>query len=215
MTSPSVVIADYGSGNIFSVVRALEYLGADVCVSQNAEDILNAPRVVLPGVGSFGDGMAQMRRLGMDQVIKEYAAQNRPLLGLCVGMQLLFDGGDEYGTHQGLGLVPGWVRKIPTTDVAGQPLRVPHIGWSELKVAIEDDAPHTSIMKNIPACSSVYFVHSYAPVLEDPTHLLASCNFGGHQLTAAVHKGKILGCQFHPERSGKVGLEILNSFLYI
>jgi glutamine amidotransferase len=216
MIKASVVVADYGSGNILSVARAFEYLGASVKVSSDARDMQKADRVVVPGVGSFGNGMAKIRDLGMDEAIKEISYRERPLLGLCVGMQLLFEGGDEFGTHYGLGLIPGWVKRIPSTDLDGGTLKVPHIGWAQLVFPSEkSESSPGGLLKGIPLMSSVYFVHSFAPVPSDPTHILSYCRFGGHLISAAVQKGNTFGCQFHPERSGKVGLGILGAFLEV
>jgi len=209
---PVVTVIDYGVGNIFSVCRALEHCGADVRLSGVPEEILSAEMVILPGVGAFADGMAGLASRGLVAAVKEYAATNRPLLGICLGMQMLMDSSEEFGMQDGLGLIPGKVTAIPSTGGDGAPHKIPHIGWNELLVPEGADWKGT-VLENTASGSSVYFVHSFAAVPECPEHRLAECDYNGRKICAAVRSGLVFGCQFHPEKSGEVGLSIVKSFL--
>lgn len=206
--SRAVTLIDYGMGNLLSVARALEQEGASVSQSDDPEVIAQAERLVLPGVGAFGDGMVELRRRGLHDAVRQRVAAGVPLLGICLGAQMLLDGSAEFGDHQGLGIIPGAVRAIPATDTDGTPLKVPHVGWADLHA--DHDHP---LLAGVPAGSAVYFVHSYQchPALADD--LIAHCELGGHRLTALVAHGRVAGCQFHPEKSGPVGLRILRNFL--
>lgn len=208
-----VVVIDYGLGNLYSVKRALEVCGADnVCISDSAEDILTADRVVLPGVGAFADGMAGLRAKNLVEPIRNYAASGRPLLGICLGMQMLSSVGEEFGEHEGLGLIPGYVRALPVVNDVGDTLKSPHIGWSSLERPESADWSAT-VLGNTSEGSSVYLVHSYAVEPSDKTDLLSYYWRGGAQVTAVVKRGQIYGCQFHPEKSGAEGLKIIKAFL--
>lgn len=205
---PTVTIIDYGMGNLLSVCRALEYVGATVTLSSDPEDIQRASRLVLPGVGAFGDGMAELKRRGLIEPIVQRTGDGVPLLGICLGAQMLLDASEEFGRHQGLGLIHGEVRAVPTTGTNGQALKVPHVGWADL--VYEDEHP---FLKDIPANSAVYFVHSFQCHPSDDHDLIGHCDFGGHRLSAIIGHGQIIGCQFHPEKSGPVGLCILKNFM--
>lgn len=212
MSRPEITVVDYGIGNIFSVQRALDHCGANVTLSSNAADIAGASRVLLPGVGAFADGIQGLRDRGLIEPLLQFAATGRPLLGICLGMQMLATASEEFGEHQGLGLIPGRVKRIPTTSAGGEPYKIPHIGWSEISPASGGDWKGT-MLEDTAAETPMYLVHSFHLVPDDPAHLLADCGYGGHRVTAAVRSGSILGAQFHPEKSGGEGLKVLTAFL--
>mgnify|MGYP002623348567 CR=1 FL=1 len=206
------IIIDYGVGNLFSLRSSFAYVGENAEVSSDPEVIRNADRIILPGVGAFADAADKLKTSGMYDLVKELAAQGKPLLGVCLGMQLLFERSFEYGEHEGLGLIKGSVR--PIADVIPSGYKIPHIGWNAIKFhdpcGTGDKSP---IFKYINEDDHVYFVHSYYGAdCEDSC--IASCEYGA-ELTAAVAKGNVFGCQFHPEKSGKVGLNILKAFCEI
>lgn len=203
-----VTIIDYGMGNLLSVYRALEHIGSSITMSSDPAAIKKARRLILPGVGAFGDGMAGLKKRGLVDVILEQSLSGIPLLGICLGAQMLLDTSDEFGRHSGLGLIPGEVRAIPVTNTDNQPLRVPHIGWADLNTA--NSHP---LLDALPARSAMYFVHSYQCHLRDNSNLISHCDFGGHSLTAMFGHEQITGCQFHPEKSGPAGLHILRNFV--
>ena len=211
--SRSVTLLDYGVGNLLSVSRALEHCGAEVTRSGDPEDVARAERLVLPGVGAFGACVETLASHGLIEPVKTYAASGRPLLGICVGMQMLLDYGEEFGRHEGLGLIPGHVEAIPPTDSAGQPHKIPHIGWNGLHRPNGAESWHSPLFDAVPDGAEVYFVHSYTAVPSDPAHRLADCDYGGRTISAAVARDAVFGCQFHPEKSGPLGLAILDRFL--
>lgn len=214
MNAPSVTVLDYGIGNLLNVVRALEHGGARVSVVTSAIGVQTLPdRLVLPGVGAFGDAAAELRQRGFDEVIHRFVATQRPFLGICVGAQLLFDFGEEHGEHAGLGLIPGRVQAVPATAPDGTNLRIPHIGWSPLTLPAGRSDWQGTPLTGVEPGASVYFVHSYMPVPDDPTHRLADTHYHGLRICAAVARDNVIGCQFHPERSASAGLSILQSFL--
>ena len=198
-----IAIIDYGVGNLFSLESSFAAIGAEVTVTADPVVLQQADKLLLPGVGAFEDAAKKLRQSGLDTVVKEQAASGKPLLGICLGMQLLFDKSYEYGCHEGLGLIPGAVK--PIADVIPKDLKIPHIGWNALH--FQKDCP---IFKEISEGDCVYFVHSfYATDCQD--HTVATAEYGA-PLTAAVAKGNVYGCQFHPEKSGAVGLKILKAF---
>ena len=197
-----IAIIDYGVGNLFSLAHSLRHVGAEVEVTGEAEKILRADHVILPGVGAFGDAAKKLRETGLDGVVKSAAAAGTPIMGICLGMQLLLDKSYEFGEHQGLGLIPGEVR--PIAEVIPADYKIPHIGWNRLDVA----RPHP-IFADVKPGDCVYFVHSYYGA--KCGHVIATAEYGA-DLTAAVAKGNVCGCQFHPEKSGDVGLGILKAF---
>lgn len=207
-----VTVIDYGMGNLLSVIRALEHVGASAELSSDPQKIESAERLLLPGVGAFGDGMSALCERGLDTAIQVAATAGTPLLGICLGAQMLFDSSEEFGQHQGLGLIPGAVCAIPKHDHQGTPLKVPHMGWADLQPANQAhfDVP---LLSDTEVGSSVYFVHSYQAQPHDPSHRAAVCDYAGNPLTAMVHRDNIYGCQFHPEKSGPVGLTILHHFM--
>lgn len=207
----NVTVLDYGIGNLLNVCRALEACGASVSVVDHAApELARADRIVLPGVGAFGDAMAEMRARGLDEAVLRHVASGRPFLGICVGMQLLFEWGEEMGLHRGLGLLAGRVLAVPAVGADGRAHRIPHIGWKKLVgcanwagTVLQDAAPEDRF----------YFVHSFAPVPDDATTRLADTDYDGVAICAVVGRGNLWGCQFHPERSAGPGLRLLKRFL--
>lgn len=199
-----IAVVDYGVGNLFSLVSSLKAVGADAVVTGDADVLRNADKIILPGVGAFGDAAAKLRATGLDRVIIEEAKAGKPLLGICLGMQLLLERSFEYGEHKGLGLIEGDI--VPISNVIPTDLKIPHIGWNALKFT-ENKSP---LFKYINEGDHVYFVHSYygANCAKDT---VAVAEYGA-ELTAAVARGNVMGCQFHPEKSGEVGLKILKAF---
>ena len=201
-----IAIVDYGVGNLFSLRCSLESLGLKAEVSSVPDVIRNADRVILPGVGAFGDAADKLRETGLDRVVIEQAEAGKPLLGIWLGMQLLFDKSYEFGEHAGLGLLHGQVIPMQGTIPAG--LKIPQMGWNALLVKRSHP-----LLKNVREGDCVYFVHSYyASDCEDS--LVATAEYG-IELTAVAANGNVMGCQFHPEKSGKVGLGILSAFAEI
>ena len=198
-----VAIVDYGVGNLFSLECSLNAIGADVTVTADPEVLKKADQVLLPGVGAFEDAAKKLRESGLDRVIKELAASGKPLLGICLGMQLLFEKSYEYGEHEGLGLIPGKV--ISMEGIVPADYKIPHTGWN----ALHFKQP-CAIFKNIQEGDCVYFVHSYFTTDCAP-YVTATAEYGP-ALTAAVAYKNVFGCQFHPEKSGTVGLAILKAF---
>ena len=198
-----IAIIDYGVGNLFSLASSFAAIGAEVTVTADPAVLRKADKLLLPGVGAFEDAAKKLRQSGLDTVVKELAAAGKPLLGICLGMQLLFDKSYEYGCHEGLGLIPGAVK--PIANVIPKELKIPHIGWNALH--FQKACP---IFKETKEGDCVYFVHSfYATGCEEFT--VANAEYGA-ALTAAVAKDNVYGCQFHPEKSGAVGLKILKAF---
>ena len=199
-----IAIVDYGVGNLFSLRSSFAHIGQDAVVTSDPAILQQADRIVLPGVGAFSDAIAKLRHSGLDRVVCEQALSGKPLLGICLGMQMLFEKSFEYGEHTGLSLLKGCV--VPMKGVIPSHLQVPHIGWNALRLK-QENCP---LLRYIHEGECVYFVHSYFAVDCDDS-LAASTEYGA-ELTAAVAKGNIFGCQFHPEKSGPVGLNILRAF---
>ena len=212
MGAPEVAVIDYGVGNLFSVQRGLEYCGANVTITADHEKVLSAPRVVLPGVGAFGKAMNELQCLGLVDIIRRIAEQGVPLLGICLGMQLLFDESEEFGVTKGLGLIPGRVVPVPAATASGDRQKIPHIGWSALQPSgASVDWAETLLKDNAPG-DAAYFVHSFMAIPDQPAHRIANCLYGENEIAAVVGRANISGCQFHPEKSGEVGLKILRAF---
>lgn len=209
--SAEITVIDYGVGNLFSVERALEHCGANVVVTSDHERILAAEKLLLPGVGAFADAMKELDRLGLVSVIRSYAEMDKPLLGICLGMQLLLDESEEFGLSQGLGLISGRVVPVPPCAIDGTPQKVPHIGWNGL-LPVDGSVWTETILSGVKAGQSVYFVHSFMASVKHAEDRLADCNYGGHLVPAVIASGNVVGCQFHPEKSGDVGLNILRAF---
>ena len=198
-----IAIVDYGVGNLFSLARSFAAIGVEVEITADPEKLRSADKILLPGVGAFGDAADKLRATGLDKVVVEQANAGKPLMGICLGMQLLFDEGLEYGCHKGLGLIPG--RVISISEVIPQGLKIPHMGWNGLH--FQKESPLLSKIKD---GDCVYFVHSFCAVDCDDA-VIANAEYGA-PVTAAVQKGNVFGCQFHPEKSGTVGLNILRAF---
>ncbi len=197
-----IAIVDYGVGNLFSLKSSLDMIGAKAFVTGDAEEIKKAEKIILPGVGAFGDAAEKLRETGLFDVIKEEAKNGKPIMGICLGMQLLFEKSYEYGEHEGLGLIKGEIR--PIKEVIPKDLKIPHIGWNALKFTKD-----SKLFKYIKDGDFVYFVHSYYGAECDSVTAVSDY---GYPLTASVEKGNVSGCQFHPEKSGEVGLKILKAF---
>ncbi|MDD6043883.1 MAG: imidazole glycerol phosphate synthase subunit HisH [Eubacteriaceae bacterium] len=196
-------IIDYGVGNLFSLESSLKYIGAETVITSDPKLIEKCDRIILPGVGAFGDAIDKLRGTGLDKVVIEEAGRGKPLMGICLGMQILFEKGYEYGVHQGLGLLKGDV--VSMEGRIPYELNIPHMGWNSLNICGEN-----TLLKNTKDGDCVYFVHSYY-VTDCSDSLIATSDYG-IPITAAVQKGNVMGCQFHPEKSGKIGLDILKAF---
>ncbi len=201
-----IAIIDYGVGNLFSLQSSLRAIGAEAKVTNKIEEIRQADRIILPGVGAFADAIAKLRQSGMEAIVKEEAAKGKPLLGICLGMQMLLEKNYEYGIHEGLGLIPGSVK--PIAPMIGAELKVPHIGWNGLR--FPKGKEKSKLYRYVEEGEFVYFVHSYAGV--DCDDFVTARAEYGTELTASVEKGNVYGTQFHPEKSGEVGLKILRAF---
>jgi glutamine amidotransferase len=214
MNNLKITIIDYGVGNLYSVKRALEVCGgSNICISSNPSDILDADRVILPGVGAFGDGMLGLKKHNLVEPILTYAALGRPLLGICLGMQLLSSFSTEFGTHQGLNLIHGHVLPIPSITIDKQVQKVPFIGWSSLDQRGQRYSSN-NILSPLDDRNSVYLIHSFHVIPSKLDDITATYHYGGHSITAAIRRNNIYGLQFHPEKSASVGLEILRSFIF-
>ena len=198
-----IAIVDYGVGNLFSLRCSLNAIGEKAVVTSDPEIFKNADRIILPGVGAFADAAEKLHASGLDKVVKDEAAKGKKLLGICLGMQMLFDESYENGRYDGLGLIPGSVK--PISDVIGEGLKIPHIGWN--KLILQGESPLYSHVEN---GEHVYFVHSYHAVT-DEKYIIAKTEYGA-LLTASVANKNVYGCQFHPEKSGETGLNILKGF---
>ena len=199
-----IAIIDYGVGNLFSLQSSFAAIGAEAVVTADAEAIRKADRILLPGVGAFGDAAQKLHKSGMAEIVMEQAAKGKPIMGICLGMQLLFEKSYEYGTHQGLGLIPGEVR--PIAEVIPKDLKIPHIGWNALQMT----HPEHPLFRYVKNGDCVYFVHSFYAA-NCTSAVIANAEYGA-PLTAVVAHKNVVGCQFHPEKSGKVGLDILRAF---
>jgi len=198
-----IAIVDYGVGNLYSLTCSLRHIGAEARVTRDAAELRSAEKIILPGVGAFGDAADKLRALKLDILLKEQAALGKPLMGICLGMQLLFERGLEYGIHEGLGLIPGQVVPL-APDAPG--LKVPHMGWNSLDILKPDDP----LMNGVKQGDYVYYVHSYYAACCDGA-LVATSAYGA-KVAGVVRNGNVCGTQFHPEKSGEVGLKILGSF---
>ena len=198
-------IIDYDAGNLKSVEKALHYLGKEVIVTRDPEQLRQVDKVILPGVGAFGDAMAKLKEYHLDTLIHEIADSGKPFLGICLGLQLLFEESEESPGVEGLGILKGKIKRIPDEDG----LKVPHIGWNSLHLE-----HNGRLFQNIPENSYVYFVHSYYLEAQDPEIIKASTEYGVH-IHASVEKGNVFACQFHPEKSSETGLQILKNFAEI
>lgn len=201
-----ITMIDYGASNIRSAQKALESVGAAVTVTDDPQIVRQATRLVLPGVGAFGAGMMALRDRGLDTAVCDAAARGVPLLGICLGMQFLFEASDEMGHHPGLGLIPGRVTRFDLTDAT---LKVPHMGWNQ----IEYDRPHP-LLREVPSGSHTYFVHSYYCIPADLQDTLALTHYG-QAFSSVAGRGNVYGIQFHPEKSQRRGLQLLRNFILL
>lgn len=203
-----VTIIDYGIGNLRSLEKAFQAVGAEVLRTDRPQDLVQAQRLVLPGVGAFGACMAELHRRALIAPIHDAVRQGIPLLGVCAGLQLLFEESEEHGRHKGLGLLPGRVVRFPETTADGRRLKVPHMGWNTI-------AHHRSspLLKNVPEGAYFYFVHSYHATAENADDVLATTTYGAVTFPSIVGRGRVFGVQFHPEKSQQYGLQILRNFL--
>lgn len=214
----TITVIDYGASNLLNVVRALEHCGATVEVTDNAPTVAAASKLVFPGVGAFGDCMQALHARGLVEPILAYVESQKPFLGICVGMQVMFDVGEEFGEHQGLGIIKGRVARIPDKGSDGKPHKIPHIGWSELAPATANTSWQGTILQPLSDSGknhSAYFVHSYHGMPTQSEDCLAVADYDGIAICAAVKRGNAYGCQFHPEKSAETGLSILRHFVNI
>ena len=203
-----IAIVDYGVGNIFSLYSSFAYIGADARLTSDKDEIIRADKIILPGVGAFGDASTKLRESGLAELLCEEAKKGKPLLGICLGMQMLLEKSFEYGEHAGLGLIKGNI--TPIKDVIPEDYKVPHIGWNAIKFPA--DKPKNELFKYVNEGEHIYFVHSYHA--SDCPDVIATSEYGA-ELTAAVARSNVYGAQFHPEKSGEVGLNILRAFCEI
>ena len=207
MSSGVITVIDYGIGNVHSVLNAFRHEGATAMLSSDPDVIRNAERLVLPGVGAFGDGMRELGKRQLIEPLREAVAKGTPLLGICLGMQLLLSESEEFGRHAGLGFIAGTVKRIEPTG--GE--KIPHIGWNRLHHPA-GRGWSGSLLEQVPVGTSVYFVHSFTAVPNDEQHRLADTTYGGYRIAAAIQKDNVTGCQFHPEKSGPAGLQMVRRF---
>lgn len=209
-----VVVVDYGLGNLFSIARALQRLGAEAVLSGDPKTVTTAEKVILPGVGAFGDGMKGLSENGLVAAIREYGRSGRPILGICLGLQLLMEEGAEFGFHQGLGLVRG--RTVALPRPADRKVKIPHVGWNLVrppKRRTARKAWNGTVLAGLSETSYFYFTHSYVVVPADRSEALGDTEYAGTSFCSVVRSGNISGCQFHPEKSGHPGLKVLSNFL--
>lgn len=209
MKSFKVAIVDYGVGNLYSVVRALEYCGARVVLAKDGAGFRGVDAIVLPGVGAFAAGMRGLVERNLIEPISQLATAGKPILGICLGAQLLLSTGEEFGRYKGLGFIPGVVKPFP---VLQNNEKIPHIGWNKIIPLAGQSWEGTALAAVTPG-SEVYFVHSYILIPEDDKAILATTTYGGYRFCSAVKINNIYGCQFHPEKSGRVGLSIIEKFI--
>lgn len=210
-----VTVIDYGLSNLRSVQNAFAHCGAETLLTSDPADVRTAEALVLPGVGAFRDGMAGLEKLGLVEPIRQRVAEGAPLLGICLGMQMLFDESEEFGLYPGLGFIPGRVVKIPAQDVQGNPQRVPHIRWDPLYPAGGRTDFAGTVLSGVTPGQECYFIHSYEAKPAEEADRLADTRYGGRGVCAVAAHGNVVGCQFHPEKSGPVGLSILSQFLNV
>lgn len=211
MSHSKTVIVDYGLGNLFSIRNAIAHLGGEVEFSADPEVVRNADRVVLPGVGAFGEGMTQLTKRDLVPAISDFVSTGRPLIGICLGMQLLMSESEELGLHQGLGLVQGRVVQFTLPANNGDRYKVPHIGWNRMERVLDGNCG--SILNDVPDDFFMYFVHSYYVTLDDTSDCLTVTDYGQDRFCSSLQHDNVIGFQGHPERSGEMGLSILTSFL--
>jgi len=208
-----ITIIDYGCGNILNLVRAVKFLGYEVEITHEEKKILLASNIILPGVGAFGNAVKQLEKYNLKNIILEYAKLNKPLLGICLGMQILLSKGYEFGVHNGLGLIEGEVVKI--SNKKNKNIKIPHTGWNEIYPNNDKKDWKNKILSKSLIGKNFYFVHSFVCVTKDPSSTIAICNYSGISIPVFVSVNNIFGCQFHPEKSSDNGLIILKNFCEI
>ncbi len=209
-----IVIIDYGLGNIFSIQRAIKHLGFEAIISHKLDEISSADKLILPGVGAFGDGMASLQKRKMDKLIIDFAQAKKPILGICLGMQLLLSYSEEFGVHGGLGIIPGKVIRFPEPQPKGLQYKIPHVGWNQV-FPLEDkkDIWQKTVLRGVSPGDFVYFVHSFRAIPDNNRFVLAKTEYGGCEFASVIRNENTYGCQFHPELSGNVGLSIYRAFI--
>ena len=210
-----VTIMDYGIGNLLSVSRAIEECGAKAIITDSSQDISNADFLILPGVGNFSVAIKELRKNGFEEAILNYCLKERPLLGICLGMQMLFDSSEEQGFHKGLSIIAGSVKPIPNVNQKGLRNKIPHIGWAPIKVNFKSNFVNEQLLNKNQEGKFFYFIHSFQGYTDNPEECIATTNYNDIEITAVIRKGLIVGCQFHPEKSGINGIDFLNNFLNI
>ena len=210
MLSKRITIIDYGCGNILNLARAIKFIGYEVDITHDKNKIINSSYVILPGVGAFGNAMKQIEKYNLRNTILEYAKSNKPLLGICLGMQILLTVSYEFGVHKGLGLIEGKVIKI--SNEKNKEIKIPHMGWNEIYPNNNKKEWKNKILKNSSIGKSFYFVHSFVCITKDYDSTIAVCNYSGISIPAVIATGNVFGCQFHPEKSGDNGLAVLKNF---
>jgi len=209
----TVSLVDYGSGNLLSVSRAFAHSGATVkCVSDSSQ-ISNADRLVLPGVGAFGNCQSNLKSRGLWETVKEFIESGKPFFGICVGMQMMLERSEEFGDFEGFGLIPGKVKAIPANGTDGKAHKIPHIGWNRLIPLKGEDSWRGTILDGVEVGASFYFVHSFTAQPKEDRHRLADTDYDGCCISAVVRRENAYGCQFHAEKSGPVGLKVIENFL--
>lgn len=207
----NIVVIDYGIGNIKSIKNAFEALGVEVILSREKDAILNADGVILPGVGAFSHGMNNLSEYGLDDIIREYVKTNKPLLGICLGMQMMMEESEEFGITKGLGLIKGRVIKIPVDQT--KKIKLPHVSWNEIKDKSVDW--ENTILEDVPRDSNMYFVHTFVAKPDHEENILSVSEYANVEFCSSVKKDNIYGCQFHPEKSATRGLGIIKNFIKI
>lgn len=210
--SRKVTLIDYGAGNLLNLQRAFEHVGAEVDIATEAKQVEQAQRLVLPGVGAFPEAIRRLQQKNLIEAIQKVVTDT-PFLGICLGMQMMLDQGDEFETTPGLCLISGQVKALPAHALDGKPMKVPHMGWELIRP--HHKAWSNSLLGDIPPQNAFYFVHSYYADVQNVTDQLAVFDFGGYLITAAIQREHLMGCQFHPEKSGRMGLKIIERFLAV
>jgi imidazole glycerol-phosphate synthase subunit HisH len=209
MKMNEVVVVDYGCGNIQSLERALSRIGVSCIYSSDSKIISDAKKIILPGVGSFATGMRMLKEMNLEDVIKHHVNSSKPLLGICLGMQLLLDYSEEFGSHNGLGIIQGSVTRFTPLDGS----KVPHTGWNSIE--IPSNHSNDEILDGIPSGKDYYFVHSYKVETKNSLNTIAQTKYGGCYFSSIIRNKNVYGCQFHPEKSGQIGSKFLKNFINI
>jgi glutamine amidotransferase len=210
MSKCKIAVVDYGAGNLLSVQRAVEYCGGNAFISSEPNTIIQADKLILPGVGAFKNAMDSLKSTKIAELIKKEVHEGKQLLGICLGMQLLVDESEEFGRNKGLGIIAGKVTKISNRSINGEKLLVPHIGWNS--VYCKEKKHDKKINSSNRDFEDMYFTHSYAVITSNVSDTIATTNYGGIEIAAIIQKDNVVGCQFHPEKSGSAGLNFIKSF---